>query len=319
MDLVKVKIPTKHLLISILPMIIVAACNQAGKDLEPAPIIQGANAYRGIRLDAPENYRASFLLQFEGADPWSYYLTIRSDGDRLEHSLHIDGVGAARNPGDVRMVTQGNQNRIQGPGTEGECLIFPSKIDLGPAFLLPDDLIPPEAIGPSLQDLGDDTVAGMDARRYGLRSDQLGGWKDVLVDIWLSNPDNAVMRYDLHLVGEDSYFGRGQGSLLGRFVVESVGLQIIEPIPGCEIEFPIPESAENLVRLPGLIEFDSPSTIEDLTSYYQDMLVDIGWNAAGDPEQSGDIMIMSYLQGDRGLEIVLERLQDGVHVRLLPG
>jgi hypothetical protein len=301
-------------LLAVFAFLVLAAC--ARQDMERSPPADSI-IYRGLDLSRAGNYHAAFLIHFEGDVPWSYQLDLRSDGTALEHTLHIEGVDLAQNPGDIRMVTLHGQSRMTGPGTDGDCLVFPADMDISPSFLLPDHIIKPEALNPYLQDLGEDLIDSASTRRYGVRNARLDDWSKAIIDIWMVQPEQYVLRYDLQLTGQDPLFGRGQGRLNGRFVVLSLDPQTINPITDCAPEHPVPESAENLVILPGLIAFDAPETMDGIASFYQKVLPGAGWSPTGEPEQAGDALVLSYQEGEKKLEIVIKRAGGMTHTELL--
>ena len=305
----------KKNLFAILPLFILSACSTSAPDLKTIPL-DNQYPYSGLKMEGLGSYHATFLLQFDGENPWLYQVDLRSDGNRFERALHIEGVDLAFNPGDVRMVTQGGESRMSGPGTDGECLVFPAELDIGPAFLLPDQILAPSTIGPRLSSLGKDTIAGAKALRFGLRTEELEDWSDAQVDIWLAEAGGNLLRYDLQLTGEDPLFGHGRGSLSGRMIVNSIGPQVIEPVDGCELEYPIPDLTENLVKLPDFLAFDSSETIGGIAVFYQENLMQDGWVQTEEPEHDGDALVLSFQQGGRSLHIILERTEDGVHAEI---
>jgi hypothetical protein len=142
----------------ILLLVLIAIFSGCGKPpASPTPTVQRSSGsppnaqrsgvYAGLGLESLEAYHARFEMRFEGDFEWVYVLETRADGRAVEHSLHLEGVGADRNPGDVRLVIEAGIARMRGPGTDDECLQFPTHLDLELQFLTPDDLIRPEGLG----------------------------------------------------------------------------------------------------------------------------------------------------------------------------
>jgi hypothetical protein len=256
-------------------------------------------------------------MQFEGAFDWTYDLETSTDGHAVEYHLHLEGVSSSRDPGDVRVVMEGDTVRMRGPGTDDECLQFPSDVELDLAFLTPDDLISPQALQEPLIRLGDETIAGTDATHYTVHQANLDGWHDLEVDLWLDDKTNAVLRYELDATGPDPLFDAGNGTLTGQFLVNNVGPQMIEPITGCEIDLPLPPDATRLARLPGLIAFESATTPDELVVFYQTALTDTGWESLDEPQIGDDAILLSYRRGEQTLEINIETSEEGTHVELL--
>jgi hypothetical protein len=283
----------------------------------PTPLPTATSlAYTGIGLDGLSAYQATFEMRFEGDYSWVYHLETRTDGSVVAYDLHLKGVSASRNPGDVRVVVEGDIVRMRGPGTDDECLQFPSDLDLGLSFLTPDDVIGPEEIQSSQSLLKAEAVAGIEAAHYTLRQANLGGWRDLAVDLWLDDGTGAVLRYDLRADGPDPLFDAGEGALSGQFLVE-VGPQTIEPVAGCEIDLPLPPDAARLVRLPDLIAFESAATSAETVAFYQAALAEAGWEPLAEPETGDDVILLSYQRDGQTLEINIGPGDEGVYVGLL--
>jgi hypothetical protein len=276
-------------------------------------------AYGGLGLEALDAYRASFEINFAGDRGWRYVLETRRDGDALEYRLHLEGVGEAANPGDVRAVTQGDSVRLTGPGTEGECFMFPSDLDVGPTWLTPDDLLRPGLVAPLLERVDDAALGGQPATRAALQADRLGSWTSVQVTVWQATNTSAVLGYDMLMTGPDPFFEAGEGLLAGRFRVEEIGPQPIEPVAGCEIDWPLPAGAARLVRLPGLAAFDSALTPDEVAAFYQDRLPGLGWQPVAEPARAGSALVLSYGQGALEVAINLEATASGTHAELIRG
>ncbi len=304
-----------------LPILLLAltvACSPATSP-SPSPPAETVPTYTGLGLEALSAYYATFEMSFAGAFDWSYYLETRTDGHAVEYRLHLEGLSAARNPGDVRVVMEDDTTRMRGPGTDDECVQFPSDLDLGPVFLTPDDLINPEGFSEPLVSVGTETVARVETIHYVLRQVSLDDWRGLEVDLWLDETSGAVLRYDLRATGPDPLFDAGDGVLSGRFLLNEVGPQTIEPIAGCESDLPLLPDATRLVRLPGLIAFESAATAADATAFYQVELVKVGWEPLVQPQVGIDAILLSYRRGGQTLEINIETGDEGVHIELLLG
>lgn len=304
----------------VLLLLLAVACSSApspGPSSSPSPTAEIRPSYTGLHPEALGSYQATFDLIFEGAIMWRYHLETRTDGRAVEYGLHLDGLDASRNPGDVRLVAQDAINRMRGPGTDDECVQFPSELDLGPIFLTPDSLFAPDQLSEPLVAVQPETIAGTETIHYTLRQASLGKWRDLIIGLWRNESTGATLRYDLRATGADPLFEAGEGVLTGRFLVNEVGTQTIEPISGCEINLPLPNGATHLVRLPGLISFDSATAAAETAAFYQAELAKTGWEPVAEPQASGDAVVLSYRQGAQRLDINIEAKAGGVHVELL--
>ncbi len=303
--------------ISLLLLLFLVACSSAPETATPPPS-EGA-FFTGIDLSSLGDYHVSYQLSFEGETSWLYLLETRRSGQTVERLLHIEAAEGASNPGDIRMVSEGGVSRMRGPGTEDECLQFPTGFDLGPVFLNPDDLVNPDIIAPLFTAQFEETIAGVPTTRYSFRRGDLNDWQDIQIDIWWDDVLSAVLRYDLQLTGNDPFFEAGEGRLLGRFEVQAIGPQNIIPVEGCDLSIPIPETATNLVKLPGLIAFESSAPIVELVTYFLETLPAQGWETMTDPLEEGSAILLTYVKDEKALRINIEQHDTGVTVEMFIG
>jgi hypothetical protein len=270
-----------------------------------------------LGLQALTAYRATFELRFRGTYSWTYWLESRVDGHKMAYDLRIEGVEPPQNPGDVRVVLEGDVARMRGPATEDACVQFPGDYDLGRSFLSPDELIPSQELEAALRQQDTAIFVGREATLFTAQQSQLAGWRDAEVAVWKDDATGAVLRYELRLTGLDPLFDAGEGVLSGQFVVDEIGPQTIKPISGCEVDLPLPPDATRLVSMPGLIAFDSVSSTEEIVTFYETALPKAGWESTSEPETGIDAVLLSYRRREQTLNINIEADEEGVHVELL--
>lgn len=302
----------RRLLVLLLPLTLACSIAPALGRPTATPV-----TYTGLGLAALGAYRATSEMSFEGDFEWVYHLETRTDGTVVEHRLHLEGLSAAHNPGDVRIVVEGDVIRMRGPGTDDECWQFPIDFEADLGLLTPDDLIPPAGFEEPLASLGTEPIAGIETLHYALSQGSLDDWRYVEVGLWLDQDTGAALRYDLNAAGPDPLFDAGQGVLTLRFLVSQVDRQTIEPIAGCEVELPFPADATDLVRLPGLIAFASPSSATEVITFYVRAMAEAGWEPLGQPESVPDGVLLSYHRDERTLQINIETTDEGAQVELL--
>lgn len=277
------------------------------------------DGYRGLQLDELSFYHAFFDLHFEGERAWIYQLELRSDGESREYLLHVEGVTSSQDIGDVRVVEKGEIRRIQGPATGGDCWQFQSDMDLGPAFLTPDDLFKPQYLTQPLVEAGSGRIAGAKATRYAVNQDALGAWRDLELEIWLHDAREAVLRYDLQAEGEDPLFGAGEGVISGRFEVVDLTKPDIKQIPPCHVSVPLPEQMENLLIVSGLVSFESEMSLEELVAFFEGGLPKKHWKEAESPISEEGTTILSYKRGKETMEVVIKQMERGFKVEIFTG
>jgi hypothetical protein len=194
---------------------------------------------------------------------------------------------------------------------------FPAGLNLGPSFLMPDDLIAPEQLSGALGRVGTETLEGRAAERLALRQPSLGAWREVQIEVWRDPASGAVLGYDLLASGPDPLADGGEGVLAGRFRVTEVGPQVIEPVGGCAIDLPLPADAQGLVRLPGLVAFDTPAGAEAAAAFYRGALPALGWQALAEAQGADGALVLSYQRGAATLDVHIEPGRAGARVELL--
>ncbi len=276
-------------------------------------------AYAGMGLSSLTDYQARFELRFAGDQPWTYTLVTRRSEGIVEYALALEGLGLQQDPGDVRAVVEQGVMRLLGPGTEAVCIQVPVDGGAGPLFLTPDDLIDPSLLVEPLVERDEETVAGVTTTHYALVQGRLGRLKDLELGIWIDPNTGSSLRYDLRLRGPDPVFGAGEGVLSGRFEVSSLEPQAIEPVVGCETDLPLPDDALRVTLLPGLVSFESDTSLEEMVAFFQVRLPQDGWAEAMPADIRPQMALLSYARGEETLEVNLEALDGKVSAELLLG
>jgi len=272
--------------------------------------------YQGVGLDRLEQYAASFVVSMQTAAPWAYQLTLRRSGNVREFVLHREGVDPARNPGDIRLVTDGVTSRMLGEGTDNFCMQFPSAMPGAPVFLLPDDLIIPAELGAQLASVAVEEQNSAQVLRQAASGAVLNGWTDVQAEVLALLPDGPVNRVSFTAQGKDVLFGSGEGSLKADYILESTEPQQIEPIAGCEVSLPLSADAASLIIMPGLISYETAVSMDDMLTFYAGALEEQGWLKYDTTKSSQDSSVMSYRRGEEALEIIIKALASGCKVQL---
>ena len=278
-----------------------------------SPVVQSSGGTGG--LSAPRGvlpaFTATFLIDFKGAETWKYQLQERKTPELHEVSLHIEGPESMKNPGDVRIVTDGSTTWMTGPGTDNECVMFPNGQGMDPTLIYPEHMVPVQNLLGQLAYQKDDPVAGSASRYYRGSALNLGDWKDAQVEVWQGNESSALLQFGMLANGEDKLFGFGQGSVFAHYRVDSLETPTIEPVPGCELSVPLPDSASGLVRLPGLASFESSTPVDQMRDFYASALPQEGWAISEPPAQSEVSTVLSYRRDAEEVEIHLESTEAG--------
>ena len=233
--------------------------------------------YSGLSNQAPDAYQVMFIIEYTGSEyEWEYQLTTRKNNEITEYYFYMEGIEGDLNPGAVRLVTDGDSSWMIGPGTDELCFRFPNSLELGPAFLTPDNFFDPEYTNQTLIEAGFETTLGQETTHYSVKEGQLTDWTDLSIDLWATDA-GVILKYLGNAMGEDPLFNAGYGFFNFSYIISEIGEQVIEPILGCEIDYPVPENIRNITRFPGLVSFDSEDQVNDLVDFYLQSMKNRCW------------------------------------------
>ncbi len=271
-----------------------------------------------IRRDAAESYSALFLLQFDGAKSWTYQLKIRKTAALREINLHIEGIEKSQNPGDIRLLTDAATTWTIGPGTDQQCVQFPSGKGMDPTFIYPESLVSLPALGGALKRVGEAQLEGRPVLHFRATGASSGPWRDITLDLVQEQSSGMLRQFTLSASGEDPFFAAGSGKLKASYTAGPLGDAAITPVAGCEISVPLPQGASMFVRLPGLASFESQSSVDELVKYYQSALPGQQWLEKDPPTQAQGVTALSYQRGAESVQIQIEtKPEGGSKVKLL--
>lgn len=265
----------------------------------------------GLSRDQLANYSATTEIQFQGPTHWIYQLKTRKSPDLREESLHIEGIATAKNPGDIRLVTDGKTTWMIGPGTDNECVQFPNNQGMDPTFIYPETLVTMQDLNNLLGYMGEEPILGQASQHYGRSDITIGQWKNAQVDVWQDRSSQALFRFILQASGDDSIFATGAGSIKMNYAITDFSPGTIQPVEGCQISVPMPDSAQKYVRLPGMASFETPAGMEELIRYYQGVLPGQKWTEKEPLAQDGASAVLSYSRDTENIEIHIEAAPGG--------
>ncbi len=264
------------------------------------------------------SYSDAFEIRFDGSQPWVYQLNSRNVDGLREMRLHIEGVDVKDNPGDIRLVTDGATTWMTGEGTDQACIQFPSHQGMDPTFIVPQTLFPPQSAQTLLGSAVEELNAGKPNLHFSGSGVSQGGWTDAKVDVWLSKGSQKLERLAMQATGNDPFFGTGTGQLTASYDTVYPAEGDIKPVPGCEVDVPLPNHVEAFVRLPEMASYESPKQPEKMVIFYQDGLTQAGWAEIESPIEDSGVVVLSYARGDQEVEIqVAPRAGGGSQVKLL--
>jgi hypothetical protein len=180
-------------------------------------------------------------------------------------------------------------------------------VDFMPAALLP------QVTTAKLVD--EQTLNGIATRHYTFDAASLGlpGDASASGETWIATPGGYVVKYVLDITGADSLFGTGvTGTRHLEYSLGDIGAhaQVIYPA-GCDpvlSDIPAMEDASDLTRLPGLLDYSTNATQNDIFAFYQDKLTAMGWQKDTEDGIGSDSASTTFIRSDSsvGLTVAVE-------------
>lgn len=256
--------------------------------------------------DAGGSYSSVFNIQFTGEKNWIYQLTSHESPALHEINLHIEGLPAAQNPGDVRLVSDNVTTWMIGEGTDQQCVQYPNGKGMDPTFIYPESLISLTALDGALKLVGEEQLNDIPVLHFRATGVTSGPWKEATIDFWQEKASGMLRRFAMTATGEDPFFATGSGKLDASYSAGPLTVKGIVPVPGCEVSVPLPESISMFVRLPGMASFESKTSIEDLVKFFQTQLPGQNWVEKEPPFQDKGDSVLSYQRDAEAVEIHIE-------------
>ena len=136
---------------------------------------------------------------------------------------------------------------------------------------------------------GQETIGNVPTNRYQFDERALGiTGATAAGSIWIAQQGGWVVKYELSLTS-DQVFGEGiSGEQRWEYEINDVGETQVSLPGSCPLlsDFPVPEGAEQVTRMPGYLRFTIDLPEPDLGAFYEEQLIASGWLAMSDPPES---------------------------------
>lgn len=267
--------------------------------------------YRGLQNDALGAHTAEFTAEFapsDGSAGWTF-ATMLEHGENQRRVLTIDGLPANVDPGDVTLISVGDRQYMTGEAVGvSRCLLFPADVDLDDSFLTPDAFLPPISVPDSALTKGaEETVAGQVGTVYTFENAAIGGLTNATGSIVLAE-NGAVLRSTVEGdMLDDKLLNGVEGHINWNYVVTSVGAGEAINVPAeCVVDLPVMDDAEDLARLPNLIQYATDGTLEELQAFYDTELKALGWGVYEFPQVREESTVLTYAKDGVILSVSIE-------------
>ena len=143
-------------------------------------------------------------------------------------------------------------------------------------------------------------------------------------EMWVTNEGGYVVKYLLTTTAGPDYFGAGVDGILSM-EYELTGpnapltITLPEDCPPGLVNAPTLPDATNVENTPGLLAFDTPTSMAEVVTFYTEQLPPLGWSPQGDPMLAEGAAVLIYTSGDVAVTITIEDADGRSHVTIFSG
>jgi hypothetical protein len=129
-------------------------------------------------------------------------------------------------------------------------------------------------------------------------------------ELWIASDGGYVVKYLLTSTAGEDYFGTGtEGTVTWDYEVTDIGkpvkLSLPPGCPGGMVDAPLLPDPSNELNSPGLLSYQTSSSLADAAAFYEKQMPDLGWKPVGDPDVSDVRISMLFQQSNENLSIVI--------------
>jgi hypothetical protein len=151
---------------------------------------------------------------------------------------------------------------------------------------------------------GSEAINGVPADHYTFDEHALGqaGLATSTGEMWVASDGGYILKYVLTTKGNGNYFGEGvEGTLQWDYELTGVGqpvtITLPDDCPAGILNVPQLPDASNVTNLPGVLRFDTATSLADIAAFYQAQIPTLGWAPGNDPTFTDTSMIEDFTQG----------------------
>ncbi len=260
--------------------------------------------FDGTEAGQPQHWSKAYVM-LAAKDPAAHQLTIEKTGDNtdLVFMAEMDGAAYERrgeNACTANVIEEGNS--LTGR--------------LEPAGFLNGVIGAEEAGGETVNDVTANHYT-FDERAFG----QLGLAKST-GDMWVSPEGGYIVKYLVTTEGNADYFGEGiEGTLTWDYELTDVNQPVTFALPAdCPagmVDAPLLPDASNVLNMPGILTYDTASSLADAAAFYQEQIPNLGWTLTGEPAMTDTTALLSFTQGDQEMTVSVSTVDTGTIVHIV--
>jgi len=173
------------------------------------------------------------------------------------------------------------------------------------------------------EEAGTDRVNEVAANRYTFDQRALGeqDLTEATGEMWVASEGGYIVRYLLTRKAGTDYFGEGiEGTITLSYELtnpnQPVTIELPDDCPPGFVDAPLLPDASNTSNIPGVLSYDTSSSIAEASDFYGQNIPVLGWQAQGEPAITDTIAILTYQQADQLMMIIIKPGDAGAKVRI---
>lgn len=269
------------------------------------------------------SYKATLTLTFDGtesgqAQQWTKTYVMLAAKDPAVHQLTIEKTGA-----DSVFMAEVNGAAYEQRG-ENACIATV----LEEADSLTELFEPARFLSGVIgaEEAGSETVNDVAANHYTF-DERAFGQLDIAQstgEMWIAFDGGYIAKYLLTTKGNEDYFGEGiEGTLTWDYeltdINQPVAVTLPDDCPAGLVNAPLLPDASNTLSMPGILTYDTSTSLADAVAFYQKEIPNIGWELVGEPTITDTTALLDFIQGDQTMAIVITTGDTGTTVHVVLG
>jgi hypothetical protein len=270
--------------------------------------------YSGTDISGLSSYHTQFTMAWDGTDEGgnpvngTYTLSEAFTADPPASLLtwNMQGVGATVQPGSMETTRIGDVTYMltTTAGVEPQCITLSGDGNAPSPGLSPDSFLAGSDLSQAKRVLPDEQINGVSARHYRATDVDavMFGFDNYVIDIWVAQDGEYIVRQNLSGDGALISFGGGQGHVEWTYdLLDINGPVDIQPPAGCEApaggDFPTISDATNVTSLGTLLTYSTVTPAADVVAFYQAQLLTLGW-VAGETTVVPGLSTLVFTRGE---------------------
>jgi hypothetical protein len=129
-------------------------------------------------------------------------------------------------------------------------------------------------------------------------------------EMWIATDGGYIIKYLVSTKGGADYFGEGiEGTLTWDYeltdVNQTVKIELPADCPAGMPDAPLLADATNIVNMPSILAYDTPTSLTDTITFYQEQIPGLGWTPLGEPTVNDTAVVLTYMRDDQTMTIIV--------------